>query len=200
MTNIARLRIDLDDMAPRVRREVEVPLDIRLSRLHLVIQAAMGWENYHLYSFSVGRHVMVFDKKPDWGPEGETLLAGRTSLANLLGRVPAQRKSFRYTYDFGDNWDHTITLLGERAPEPGAVYPRILTAEGACPPEDCGGPPGYEHYVQAIADPAHPDHEEMVAWRGPGFDPAAVDLKAITARVTALARSWNRTAAARRKA
>ena len=187
-------------MAPPVRRVVEVPLDIRLSRLHLVIQAVMGWENYHLYSYSVGRNVMVFDQKPDWGPEGEVLLAGRTSLASLLGRVPGQRKSFCYTYDFGDNWDHTITLLAEHPPEPDTVYPRVVAAEGACPPEDCGGPPGYERYVKAIADPKHPDHEEMLAWRGPGFDPAAVDLRAIASRLSALARSWNRSATARRKA
>ncbi len=200
MTDIAQLRIELDDMAPPVRRVVEVPLDIRLSRLHLVIQAAMGWENYHLYSYSVGRDIMVVDQKPEWGPEGEVLLAGRTSLANLLGRVAGQRKSFRYTYDFGDNWDHTITLLGEHPPEPDTVYPRVVVAEGACPPEDCGGPPGYDRYVKAIADPTHPDHEEMLAWRGPGFDPASVDLPAIASRLNALARRWNRTAAARRKA
>lgn len=200
MTDIARLRIDLDDMAPPVRRVVEVPLDIRLSRLHLVIQAAMGWENYHLYSFSVGRHLTVVDQKPDWDPDGEVLLAGRTTLAQLLGHVTTTRKSFRYTYDFGDDWQHTITLARQHEPEPGTIYPHLVAAEGACPPEDCGGPPGYERYVQAIADPAHPDHEEMLAWRGPGFDPAAVDLREISSRLNALSRSWNRTPTARRKA
>lgn len=201
MPGIATLRIELDDIAPPVRRVVEVPLDISLSRLHLVIQAAMGWENYHLYSFSVGRRVTVVPEKSDWGmDEGETLLAARTSLWDLLDRVATKRKSFHYTYDFGDDWQHTVTLLNENEAEPGAAYPRIVAAKGACPPEDCGGSPGYEHYLTAIANPDHPDHAEMVAWRGPGFDPAAVDLKAVASRLNALAKRWARSAGSRKKA
>jgi hypothetical protein len=67
------------------------------------------------------------------------------------------------------------------------AYPRLIAAQGACPPEDVGGPWGYADYLEAIADPKHERHAEMIEWRGPGFDPAVVDETAIHERLAALA-------------
>ncbi len=189
MPDIASLQIQLDYLAPPVWREVEVPLDIGLDRLHLVIQAAMGWENSHLYEFRLGRTLRVVERNAydDMG-NGETFLARRTSLAALLGRITTKIKTFKYTYDFGDDWQHTIKLKAISEADPHTAYPRLISAERACPPEDCGGPPGYEHYLEAIGDPNHPDHKDMIEWRGRSFDPEVVDLQALQFGVSSLAR------------
>ena len=87
------------------------------------------------------------------------------------------KKAFQYEYDFGDGWEHTVTLKAIAEAETGLAYPRLIDALRACPPEDVGGPLGYEEYLEAIADPKHPRHEELTQWRGPGFDRDFVDEK-----------------------
>ena len=208
---IARLKITLDDVEPAVMRGVEVPLGITLSDLHLVIQAVMPWEDYHLYEFTVGRSQRWALPDPDgemFGPgpvdarkvtleevlEGQVddapKRAGRLGVlaAELLAAKPAKPiKSLKYLYDFGDGWEHSIKV--EAITEAlGVTYPRLVDAKGRCPPEDCGGAPGYEHYLQAIAGPKRQDHKDLIAWRGPGFDPSTVDVAEIEAALTKLAR------------
>ena len=177
MTEIARLKIQLDEVRPPVIRRLEVPLAMHLADLHLVIQATMGWENYHLYEFRVGRTVAYGIPDPDW-PESNTLSAKKATLADLIAHLK-RNKTFHYVYDFGDDWLHTVKLEALTEASPDGTYPRLLSAQGACPPEDCGGPWGYAHYLEAIADPDHEEHVDMIEWRGPGFDPNAVDEAAI---------------------
>lgn len=188
---IARLKITLDYIEPTVMRRVEVPISILLSDLHLVIQAAMPWWNYHLYEFRAGgKNWGVAD--PDGDPFGgpPILPARRAALADLIAITGV--KSFKYTYDFGDDWEHTIKIEKIAAAEPGAAYPRLLDAAGRCPPEDVGGPPGYEHYLEAIADPKHEQHANLIAWRGSGFDPNTVDEVAIRKELAKLGKKWAR--------
>jgi hypothetical protein len=182
---IARLAIALDEVKPPVRRRIEVPLAIRLDRLHQVFQVVMGWENYHLYEFRIGRDIAY--GMPD--PNGDFLgsssrPANRTTLAQLVAQT--RNKTFKYVYDFGDDWQHTVKLEAIAVPEPEAVYPRLLSAEGPCPPEDIGGPWGYAEYLEAIADPNHERHVEMLEWRGSDFDPKAVDEAAIRKQLNRL--------------
>lgn len=177
MTDIARLKIQLDDMDLPVIRRVEVPLAIRLADLHLVVQIAMGWQNDHLYEFRVGRGPAWGIPDPSW-PDSGTLSAKTAGLADVLPHLKRNR-TFQYVYDFGDDWRHTVKVEAVAPADPDASYPCLLEAHGACPPEDCGGPWGYAHYLEAIADPNHEDHDDMLEWRGPGFDPAAVDEAAI---------------------
>lgn len=177
MPEIARLKIQLDEMERPVVRHVEVPAAIRLDELHLVIQIAMGWENYHLYEFRVGDDLAWGIPDPDW-PDGGPQSAEEAALTDLLPHLKLN-KTFHYLYDFGDDWLHTVKVEAVVEGDPEATYPRVLDAEGACPPEDCGGPLGYAHYLEAIADPGHENHDDMIAWRGPGFDPSAVDEAAI---------------------
>lgn len=185
MTEIARLKIQLDETDLPVIRRVEVPLAIRLADLHLVIQIAMGWENYHHYEFSVGRTLAWGIPDPDW-PDTPTRSAKTATLADVLPHLK-RNKTFHYVYDFGDNWQHTVKVEALANADPDAAYPRLLEAQGACPPEDCGGSWGYAHYLEAIADPNHEDHGDMIAWRGPGFDPAAIDEAAIRKELTKFA-------------
>ena len=93
-----------------------------------------------------------------------------------MSRVPAK---FVYEYDFGDSWEHELLVEKILPPEKGAHYPRCIKAKRACPPEDVGGVWGYDDFLEAIQDPDHPDHEDMLEWVGGEFDPEAVDLDEI---------------------
>jgi hypothetical protein len=185
MPQIARLKIQLDDMERPVIRRVEVPSTIRLDDLHLVIQIVMGWENDHLYEFRVGRDLIWSFADPDW-PLLRSRDAAEEILADLLPHLK-RNKTFNYLYDFGDSWLHTVKVEAVAEAGPEVDYPCLLDAEGACPPEDCGGSWGYAHHLEAIADPNHEDHDDTVARLGPGFDPSAVDEAAIRNRLAALA-------------
>jgi Plasmid pRiA4b ORF-3-like protein len=191
---IAHLRIELDDVEPAVVRRVEVPLTIRLDRLHLVPQAAMGWTNSHLYEIrarDVGRGV------PDPNFGGGPLDASKARLADVLQDVGG--KSLTYLYDFGDGWEHTVRIERLTDAVPGATYPRLVEAVGRCPPEDVGGPWGYGEFLEAIADPGHEEHAERLRWVGGHFDPADADPEALAQAVDKLARKWARKPSATRK-
>ncbi len=197
MPEIARLKIELDDVEPRIMRRIEVPLATRLDDLHVVFQIAMGWENCHLFEFQAGRAAWGIPD-PDVPPSlSDVLAASKAVLADLLAHAPS--KSFTYFYDFGDGWHHSVKVEAVTEAAPKTAYPRLLDAERSCPPEDCGGPPGYADYLEAIADPKHESHKEMIDWRGPDFDPTAVDDAAIRKRLDALAKRLTRRSVKRAK-
>ena len=138
---------------------------MRLDDLHFVLQIAIGWQNCHPFEFRVG------DKA--WGlvdrdAESNPLPAESATLADVhaLGHI------FKYGYVFGEDWQHTVEIEAVAPAEPGVVYPRLIEAQGRCPPADIGGAAGYEVYVSAIADPRHPLHETMIEFDDPEFDPA----------------------------
>ena len=184
---IARLKITLDDVKPIVLRRVEVPATLRLDRLHLAIQAAMGWTNTHLYEI-LARGTGWGIPDPDWG-DGP-LDARKARLIDVLEDVGT--KTLKYLYDFGDGWEHTVKVERIAAPEPGAAYPRLIEAAGRCPPEDVGGPWGYAELLAAIDDPKHERHAEFKEWISDDFDPVVVDIEWLTEEVAALAKRWSR--------
>ncbi len=188
MTLIARLRIILNDVDPQPMRQIEVPLKIRLDRLHEVVQAAMGWTDTHLYEFRAGG--------AGWGvpdPDGfydGPMPAKTTTLQKVIADTGA--RTIQYVYDFGDDWDHSIRIEKVSEATPGANYPRLLKASGACPPEDVGGAPGYEEFLQALRDPEHQQHDDMVRWSGGPFDPDDARIDRIVERLDQLAKKWAR--------
>src|SRR3954471_16528923 len=123
--SIARLKITLNEVKPAVLRRIEVPLTIRLDRLHLVLQAAIGWTNSHLYEIRVA-DVGWGVPDPDFG-DGP-LDARKTRLIDALEDVGT--RSFTYLYDFGDGWEHRVRI--ERVTEaiPAIAYPRLAEATG----------------------------------------------------------------------
>lgn len=181
---IARLKITLE-VEPKVMRRVDVPVKIRLDRLHLVLQAAIGWTNSHLYEFRAGGAGWGVPD-PDFG-DGP-LPAAKTTLFDVVEDTGA--RTIRYLYDFGDGWDHVIRIERIGDADPQARYPCLVAAEGRCPPEDVGGPWGYADFLTAIADPAHEDHNHMLNWCGGAFDPDAPDIEQIAAELDRLARQW----------
>ena len=171
------LHIALKHIKPVVWRRVIVPANITLNRLHRVIQAAMGWENLHLHEFEIAgtRYGL-----PD--PYGWDLSIHPEARRSLLKTLSGQHR-FRYLYDFGDDWDHDIRIEPVPVGLTDASLPCCLEGAQACPPEDVGGQPGYEAFLEAMADPAHPEHDTMLAWYGTPFDPAAFDLASINHRL-----------------
>lgn len=165
---IFQLKIELRAMRPPVWRRVLVPGRISLAVLHEVIQVAMGWTDSHLHDFEVdGVRYGVPD--PDWGIE--VLDESRVTL----DRVAAEGRRLHYTYDFGDGWEHVVTVEQVLAAEAGMRYPSCVAGRRACPPEDVGGPWGYEEFLVAIRDPAHAEHAHRLEWIGGSFDPDAFD-------------------------
>src|SRR5215218_3008514 len=181
---IAHLKIALDEVEPPVLRRIEVPLAIRLDRLHLALQAAMGWTNSHLYEIRA-RDVRWGVPGPDWG--NGPLDARRARLVEVLEETGA--KTLKYLYDFGDGWEHTIKVERIAEAVPGLAYPRLTEARGRCPPEDVWG---YADFLEAITDPEHERHAEVVEWNDGPFDPEVAEIEEYAQALAALAKQWSR--------
>ena len=181
MNQIARLRVEVEDVDPPVIRRVEVPLDTRLDKLNVILQVAIGWQNCHPFEFRHGDTVYGLVSSQN---EVNPLPAEKATLADLI----KLGDTFDYDYVFGDDWQHTLTVEDVSPAASGTIYPRLVSAEGRCPPADIGGPSGYEVYLRALADPDHIHHEGMVEWDDPDFDPRVVDSEAIRRNLANLAR------------
>jgi hypothetical protein len=150
---------------------------VTLADLHQAIQAAMGWEDCHLHAFDIAgrrygdRHTVddVADEK-------------RPTLNSLVKSGVAR---FAYTYDFGDDWDHTVAIEKIQPAIDGQAYPACVAGKRNCPPEDCGGVWGYEELLQILADPAHPERAERLEWLGEDFDPEDFSISIANAALTA---------------
>jgi hypothetical protein len=179
--NIYQLKITLLDTTPPIWRRVLVPADLTLEQLHHVLQAAMGWENCHLHEFRVGRQRYGVPDPMDEFMGGTGCVSERkVRLADVLKRA---RSRAEYTYDFGDGWEHSIVVEKVLSPEPGVEYPVCTAGKRHAPPEDCGGPGGYYNLVEAVGDPEHQEHEEMLEWLGGGFDPEAFSIDDVNRRL-----------------
>lgn len=183
--SIIEIKVTLEYIEPAVTRILQVPSDIRLDRLHLTLQAAMGWTNSHLYMFEAeGATWGVPD--PDFG--GDDLPANKTTLAEVLTDTGA--RSIRYIYDFGDSWEHKLQIGQIADPISHDLYPCLPGIVGQCPPEDVGGFPGYEEFLEAMADPKHPEHVHLKEGYGGSFDPAASPADELRLEVLKLAKRW----------
>jgi Plasmid pRiA4b ORF-3-like protein len=175
-SQLFQLKLTLKGTKPPIWRRVLVDASSTLDQLHEVIQAAFGWWNYHLYEFEFGRtRYGIPDPDLDWGPPARDARTAR------LDQVAGAGSSFTYTYDFGDNWEHKVTVEKVFDASPVPSLPACIDGRRAGPPEDCGGVWGYEELLAILADPSHPEHAERAewatAWGGAGlvadtFDPA----------------------------
>jgi hypothetical protein len=190
-TEIATLRIELNDSDPPIWRVVEVPTSITLKILHDIVQAAMGWLDYHLWELVIDGQAYGLPMDEDWGTAPRKV-ASRTRLRDVLAPGTAR---IDYTYDFGDNWEHSLIVSDVRPGDPHTAYPRFIDGQRDCPPEDCGGIPGFYEMLEARADPEHPDHAEISEWLD-GYDPDELDVFPIQVALGRIAARRN--AAARR--
>jgi len=172
------LRIELLHIEPVVFRRVIVPGDITLPMLHDVIQAAFGWKDRHLHAFIFAKNRYAPpDSRSDFGSDEAMSAAGVVLDDARMGLA-----QFRYVYDFGDDWLHSITVE-DTASSDTAIAPLCIDGANACPPEDVGGPPGFMDFVAAMSDPAHEAHEEMMRWHGKRFDPKRFDRGVVNRRL-----------------
>jgi len=179
------LKVTLMETDPPIWRRLVVPGDTTLAGLDRIIQAAMGWTNSHLHTFTVGG-VLYAEPSPEW--EVEVRDERRVRLADV---VREEGEAFVYEYDLGDSWRHQVLVeevIAGGADEAGR--PRCLGGERACPPEDSGGVGGYYDMLLTLRDAAGDEYESTRVWvesmTGGPFDPDAFDLEAANKSIEAL--------------
>ncbi len=173
-TNIYQFKITLEDIKPKIWRRIQVAENYNFYELHLAIQNAMGWEDCHLHQFEMidpqtGSKVII----------GTTECNKLEEKTKIVHNFSLNNKTAAYEYDFGDSWRHEIILEKILPAETDVKYPACLGGQRACPPEDCGGLPGYEYLLEIINDPEHEEYEERMEWLGGEFDPEDFDPKLV---------------------
>ena len=153
--SVHRLKVTLRSVKPPVWRRIAVPSDLTLGELSPLLEAAMGWLGGHLHLFDVAG-MTYGTPDPDWGTDD--LDEGRFRLGDVLPTVGSR---MRWDYDFGDGWQHNVVVEAIESLAPSVEYPRCVTGRRACPPEDCGGPWGFQELLEANADPAHVIGQEV---------------------------------------
>jgi len=171
---VYQFRITLIGIEPPIWRRIQVPEIYTFWELHSAIQDVMGWEDYHLHEFEIkdpktGEEVRIGIPHPDFAARRIRMVHERK--AKIRRWFTEKNKRAVYVYDFGDNWRHEIILEGIFPREKGTKYPLCIAGERACPPEDCGGVSGYYELLEAIRNPLHPRHRELIEWLDEPYHP-----------------------------
>lgn len=175
---VYQFKIVMKEITPVIWRRIIVPETYNFWDLHVAIQDAMGWLDYHLHLFRIRRKHSHKDTEigiPDedrFEGEPEILPGWEIPISEYFYDVGIASD---YIYDFGDHWEHEIVLEGILLREKGVKYPNCIDGARACPPEDCGGIDGYYHFLEVISDPRHEEYEQMIAWVGGKYDPNKFD-------------------------
>ncbi len=174
------LRVTLLDVSPPVWRRLRVPSTVTLSALHGILQVAFGWQDCHLHEWRAGERTFGPPEEESWGDQLED------ESAAVLGEVAGADCVLHYDYDFGDGWEHIVEVLAV-APYDASQPPlAMLDGARAAPPEDSGGPIGYEHLLDVLADEDDPEHDDMLEWVGDAFDPEELDRAGVNRRLESL--------------
>jgi hypothetical protein len=178
---VYQIKVTLKYSKPPIWRRIEVLGDITLAKLHRILQAVMDWGGYHLHQFIVGQrgqwNVVYYYGVPC--PDYMDLEVRDEKRVKLNQIAPLEKFKFIYEYDFGDSWEHELLVEKIFPPEPGVFYPRCIKGKRARPPEDVGGVWGYDSFLEAIQDPHHSEHDDLLEWVGGEFDPEAFNLDEI---------------------
>ncbi len=172
---VLQFRISLRHIAPEIWRRIQMPATKTFWDLHIALQDSMGWQDKHMHVFRLpAAHPGHFTEVGLPGDEGlweaEAVLPGWN--INLSQHFHTSGAKAIYEYDFGDGWEHEIELEAVLPREKGAKYPVCLDGERACPPEDCGGPPGFADMLEVLKNPHSREAREVTSWLGRTFDPA----------------------------
>lgn len=194
IVDIYQIKVTLEGVHPLVWRRIQVPGDFTLRQLHRVLQIAMGWEDCHLHKFVADRQ--------SYGRLGFLPELAMPTRGNENGSVAARfegqvGKVVFYEYDFGDLWVHALELEAISPAEPETEYPACVAGARKCPPEDCGGPEGYEELLGVLADESDPRHEELMEWVGPKFRSEAFSVEAVNEDLAELRKRMARRRTAR---
>lgn len=163
------LKVQLCDISPAIWRSFTVSADITLGDLHTLLQVIMGWTNSHLHGFR--------DEENCYGPFDEELEDQVDENNVLLSDVFRKKESsLVYYYDFGDGWEHQITCEEVLLKTPET---EVIDGKRACPPDDCGGVPGYYRILEAFADSNDDEHDDLMDWLSDDYDPKFFDAEQI---------------------
>lgn len=184
---IAVLRIEVEGIEPLIWRRVTVRTAMNLQALHKVIQVTMGWLDYHLWEFIIeGRRYAIAD--PDDGARGRPIENGVTTRLNdILIRGVTE---LGYVYDFGDHWKHRIIVETVKPAQSGSLHLQFLGGERRCPPEDCGGVPGYYDFLSNIASRQDSKRKAALRWYGGPYDPNDIDAQRMVIALKYIANTW----------
>ena len=175
---VFQFKVTLQAILPPIWRSIQVPGNYSFWDLHVAIQDAMGWWDYHLHAFRVanpshGDEDLIGIPDEDRFVGDPEYMPGWKVTVDKYFAKPGDVAS--YEYDFGDGWEHDIVLEKIMPRETKVKYPRCVAGERACPPEDCGGPWGYENMLKILADPGHEEHDDTLTWVGGSYDPRLFD-------------------------
>lgn len=174
---VYQFKVSLLEVRPTVWRRIQVPSTYSFWDLHVAIQDAMGWLDYHLHEFRIrepnGNKLVRIGIPGDEFEEAEPVLEGWNEF--IAAYFCPENPSAEYTYDFGDDWKHAVKLEAVIAQQPGIRYPICSAGDRRCPPEDVGGPYSYSEFLKAIHNPKHEEHESYLEWVGGAFDAAAFE-------------------------
>lgn len=161
--DVCQLKVTLLGTRPPIWRRLLVPADTTLPRMHRVLQIAMGWQDSHMHEFNV-------DARRPAKPRSSACIGDvLTEIGNSL----------TYTYDLGDSWEHSVVLEKRFPGGADAERPVCLDGQQACPPEDCGGVPGYYDLLEVLQNPDDERYEEMREWVGEDFEAQAFSVDAV---------------------
>ena len=181
---VFQLKVTLSGIRPPIWRRIQVPANYSFWDLHVTIQDAMGWFDSHLHEFHIHNPSKQFQERIGIPLDEDVYLddeatqnAGWTHF--IASYFSMENPKAVYVYDFGDDWEHAITLEKILPREKGITYPVCLKGKRACPPEDCGGVGGYKGMLKIIADPEHEEYDEWKEWVGEDYDPETFDAASV---------------------
>ena len=182
---VYQLKVTLQDGKPPIWRSIQISADVRLNKLHRVMQVLFDWTDSHLHQFIVGNerslNVQYYSASTDRGHDMEDCQPEEKVCLNEV--LITLKSKIVYEYDFGDSWRHNIVLEKVLVSEPGVKYPRCLAGKRSAPPEDCGGIWGYAEMLQALVHPGDEDDDMFAEMAPEDFDPEAFDLDAVNAAI-----------------
>lgn len=180
---VYQIKVSLKEIQPEIWRRILVPGNTSLCALHEIIQAAFGWQNRHLHRFAIGKTRYT---DPNFEPSGSEVEENEYAF-RLCDVVHDENIVFAYIYDYGDNWEHIVHVEKiTKDDKSGLTRATCIAGERASPPEDCGGPYEYGEFLEAIKNPAHERHAELIEWLGKPFSPETLDKDKINRKLRRL--------------
>ena len=177
--SLYQIKVTLVGIKPPIWRRLIVKDSIKLDQLHSVLQVTMGWFNYHLHQYIVGKSYIG---RPDPDFDMDVTDERKVYLQDIISNP---KDNFVYAYDFGDGWEHKV-VLEKILPLDFSESPLVVKGKKACPPEDCGGIWGYADFLDAIQNSKNEEHESMLEWVGGEFDPDEFDVNFINEKLNDL--------------
>jgi len=162
---IYQFKVTLLEIEPAIWRRLQVPATYSFWDLYVTFQDAMGWLDYHLHEFRMRRpHKRKMIEIGIPADEASDTVVMPGWKIPMRGYFTEPGQTALYAYDFGDGWEHEVWLEDILLKEKGAKYPRCIAGERACPPEDCGGVPGYHRVLDILRHPSDGEYQETIAW------------------------------------